>query len=225
MSVFGRIKRQTFKRFRRWFWQTVGFLSALGFFIIGGINRLKTHLEALDADIEQRSKELLETDEDVLFSTIGRALTYWSTMEEVLVYIFALLLRADFEKAGLILYSTINFSVWISMIDELFAIDDHFKSFKPRWNKLVSRARSLKDERDRLAHHSVRRNPETKELVAAIQPGRMDVRQKSLKYAPMDKGDIIEFTSRLNEFTSELLNLLNDMNKSVRPSSRCKSPE
>ena len=64
--------------------------------------------------------KISESDERVLFTFIGMSLTSWARMEEVMVVLVRLLLRTDRARAGLIMYSIINFNVWLTLIDDLF---------------------------------------------------------------------------------------------------------
>jgi hypothetical protein len=168
------------------------------------------HQKVIALQIEQEAKELFEkTDDNVLYLVVGSALTSWAAMEEATVFILAKLLRTEADKAGLILYSTINFNVWISIIDELFAIDDVHSTLKPKWNKLAERMRRLKDDRDRIAHHPVSKNDLNASVFAqpALRPSDLDIRQKSLKYKPMANDDIMDFSSKVHTLSRDLLSL------------------
>jgi hypothetical protein len=168
------------------------------------------HQKTKAAEYEEQTKELFEgADDRALYLVVGTALTSWATMEESMVVILSMLLRTETEKAGLILYSIINFSVWISIIDELFAIDDLYSPLKPRWNKLVERLRRLKDDRDRIAHHAVRKREANASIFAetTLRASDFDIRKKSLKHKPMANDDIMAFASKINELAKDLLSL------------------
>jgi hypothetical protein len=203
MLDFGRIIRKSRKAFRARIYFLRGALEALVH-----LRDWAEHQKAIAADVEQRSKELFEKAEDnALYLVVGSALT--TSMEEAMVMILAQLLRTNADKAGLILYSTINFNVWISIIDERFAIDDVYSKLKPRWNKLAERLRRLKDDRDRIAHHAVNKKEANTSTFAqpALRPSDLDIRQKSLKYRPMANDDIMEFSSKVNTLSRDLLGL------------------
>jgi hypothetical protein len=85
----------------------------------------------------------------------GHAITGWALMEEKLVLIASMLLKTTPEKAGLVFFSIINFQSWITIITELWELDQEFTPLQRRWNKLSERLRSEKDNRDRLAHHYI----------------------------------------------------------------------
>jgi len=137
-----------------------------------------------------------------------------------------MLLRTKPEKAGLILYSTINFSVWINIIDELFAIDEIYLPIKPKWNNLAARMRRVKDDRDRIAHHGVQKPdiPSSTIGQTVLQSPEMDVRQKSLKSKPMSNHDVLDFVETVNHINRDLVNLANEMAE-MRPASPEKSAE
>jgi hypothetical protein len=174
------------------------------------------HQKTRAAELEQKSKELFEgADDRALYLVVGTALTSWATMEESMVIIFSMLVRTETEKAGLILYSIINFSVWINIIDELFSIDDLYSPLKPRWSKLVGRLRPLKDDRDRIAHHAVSQKEEGAPTFAetTLRPSGFDIRRKSLKHKPMADHDILAFATKVNTLAKDLLDLASTMTK------------
>ena len=116
-----------------------------------------------------------------LFTFVGQALSAWALMEELIVAIASLLLKTEINKSGVVMYSIINFSVWLTLIDELFPLEPVYMPLKPKWNKISKRLRSLKDIRDRLAHHviSTKDDAELIEDNASLMPSRFDFRQKS----------------------------------------------
>lgn len=73
-----------------------------------------------------KSDKLRRDHKYIFYTTIGQGITAWSGMEEVIVQIAAKLLRTSEVKAGLIMYSTINFYVWLQIIDDLFVLDALF---------------------------------------------------------------------------------------------------
>ena len=71
------------------------------------------------AEFDSIARELTEDT----YAIIGKSITAWSTTESILVTIATMLLDTRPEKAGLVLYSINNFHTWLSIIEELFAID------------------------------------------------------------------------------------------------------
>jgi hypothetical protein len=113
---------------------------------------LAAELEALD---QEATAKLKSRDEDALFRAVGQALSFWAQMEENLVPIAGMLLRTEFEMAGLVMYSIINFCVRLTIITDLFSMSNHYSSLKPRWTKIFEKLRKMQDTRDRLAHHTI----------------------------------------------------------------------
>jgi hypothetical protein len=72
-----------------------------------------------------------------------------------LVHIVSWLLDSETKKVGLVLYSINNFHTWLSIIDELFAMDPNFSPLRSDWIKIAERLRKLNDVRVRLAHHAL----------------------------------------------------------------------
>ena len=73
-----------------------------------------------EAQVQELAKQTKKNQEVVLYTSIGHALCHWAAMEDLLVTIASLLLRTrETNKVGIILYS-INFNVWLNIIDELF---------------------------------------------------------------------------------------------------------
>jgi hypothetical protein len=162
----------------------------------------------------RHTEEFKSTHENALFASVGQALSLWAQMEESLVVIAGLLLRARFTKVGVVMYSIINFNVWLSVIDELFALDSIYGSLKPKWNKINERLRRLKDTRDRLAHHSVHSGAQVRTILgdSALKPGRLDSRRKSLKHEPLDFDQVSAFIASVANVLEDLTALINTMN-------------
>jgi hypothetical protein len=223
MFDFDRMLRKFRRAVRARFWVSVGALNALAH-----LHDWAEYQKAQAAEIDAEIKGLFEgTDDRKLYLVIGSALTAWASMEESLVLILSFLLRTESEKAGLILYSTINFSVWLSIIDELFAIDSVHSSLKPRWNKLAERLRRLKDSRDRIAHHAVHKKDSDASIFeeTTLRPSAFDLRQKSLKYKPMSNDDILDFTAKVVNVARGLLSVAHDMADQQRGALPDKSSE
>jgi len=80
-----------------------------------------------------------------MWAAVGNAISTWVLMEGGLVWLLATLLRIDAypEKAGVLLYSINNFPTWLTIIDELMALDTKLSDHRSKWNKLDSRLRAV----------------------------------------------------------------------------------
>lgn len=159
--------------------------------------RKRVFLEEVTRD-DKQLKQLEDTD---LFRTVGEALSIWGGLEECLVILFSYLLRSDWPTAGTILYSVVNFNVWLSIIDDLIAQDEHLKSLKPRWNKIAERLRGLKEMRDRLAHNTafIPGTIKTRSELKSLQPSAFDARRRALKHHPLTTGQIRIFIESVTD--------------------------
>src|ERR1700732_5442731 len=110
--------------------------------------------EADELIAEAEAKER-DSGRQWLYTTVGHALSSWAIIEENLVVIATLLLRLSPSEAGLILYSIINFNTWLSIIGELFKMEEGYEKLIPEWNRFSNRLRRLKTIRDNLAHQTV----------------------------------------------------------------------
>jgi hypothetical protein len=113
--------------------------------------QVRKELEEFKADIDRTAVEITTR----MYEAIGRSITDWSRMEGTLVHIASWLLDSKTKKVGLVLYSINNFHTWLSIIDELFAIDPNFSPLRSDWIKIAERLRKLNDVRVRLAHHAL----------------------------------------------------------------------
>jgi hypothetical protein len=113
--------------------------------------QIRKDLEEFKADIGRTAAEMTAKTYEV----IGRSITDWSRMEGSLVHIASWLLDSGRKKVGLVLYSINNFHTWLSIIDELFAMDPNFSPLRSDWTKIAGRLRKLNDVRVRLAHHAL----------------------------------------------------------------------
>ena len=68
-------------------------------------------------DIES-GKRITEESETILFMEVGKALLCWAALEEMLVGLVHLLLTTSIQKAGVVMYSIINFGAWLGIITE-----------------------------------------------------------------------------------------------------------
>lgn len=172
----------------------------------------KRRQEAIDEDRDVDTKTQVSL-EQALFTEVGKALSSWASLEEILVGVASLLLTDSVEKAGVVMYSIINFGTWLSIISELFPLSEAHAHLKPRWDKLTGRLRALKDTRDRLAHHSAfeSQTPSWLFKVKSIAPSPYDVRSKSKKYKPLTLEQISEFNAAIKDMVRELVALVNEM--------------
>lgn len=113
--------------------------------------QIRKELDEFKADIGRMAAEMTAKTYEV----IGRSITEWSRMEGLLVHIANWLLDSKTKKVGLVLYSINNFHTWLSIIDELFAMDPNFSPLRSDWIKIAERLRKLNDVRVRLAHHAL----------------------------------------------------------------------
>jgi hypothetical protein len=174
--------------------------------------------EKFVAEIETHDQETGEKwkslHRQALFTNVGLALSQWSGMEDLLVGITSLLLRTyEANKVGVILYSIVNFNVWLGIIEELFLLEPLYTPLKPRWNKLSGRLRSLKETRDRLAHHTIYYGNKATTLAGdtTLRPAQFDIRQKSQKYQPLNHDQISEFIDSVSKAADDLRALLESM--------------
>jgi hypothetical protein len=140
-----------------------------------------------EAEDKEAGDKTTADREEAHFTEVGKALSTWASLEEILVGIVYLLLTDSVQKAGVVMYSIINFGTWLGIITELFPHEELYTHLKPKWDKLTSRLRALKDIRDRLAHHSAFKAdiPAAIFKLTSIAPSPYDVRAKSLKYRPL----------------------------------------
>ena len=147
-----------------------------------------------------------ELTEDT-YALIGKSITAWSTTESILVTIATMLLDTRPEKAGLVLYSINNFHTWLSIIEELFAIDQQFTLLRPEWIAISNRLRKLNDTRASLAHHALGRkgfehfvetdNDDLSGIFPTLRPNSSDTRTKSKKHTPIGRNNSSEFMHEL----------------------------
>ncbi len=186
-------------------------------------------LKAKYADIHAFLDKLQENQVASLHRATGAALSSWAVMEENIVLVAAILLRAKPSKVGLIFYSIINFQVWIAIITELFGQEGEFYEFSRRWNRIAERLRAEKDSRDRLAHNAVLSKDISDNPIgtAVSRVARLDTRIKSKSLAPMTLEQVISFAKRISDISDDVSKLVDDMmehfDKIVLPSSPDKS--
>jgi hypothetical protein len=152
-----------------------------------------------------RDKKQAERD---FYYAIGRSITAWSTTEGQLVYVAAMLLGTTPEKAGLVLYSITNFYNWLSIIDELFAIDPKYQPLRPDWIAIAERLKKLNEVRVRLAHHAVEHGKGIEVLVSdggdemeifpSLKPNKHDRRNKAQKLTRLQIEELGNFAKDLH---------------------------
>lgn len=175
------------------------------------------HLQTLSNRITEIESKTQSVDREILFSTVGRALTAWSKMEEYLVIMASQMLRVPVEKAGLLMYSILNFGVWLSILHELCDMDETLHPFKKRLGKITERLRRIKDRRDQLAHHSVEMKLK---IDSVIRPSRFDTRQKSLRQIPMNMQEVVDFTETVLAIADDLAELSDAINAALAASTQ-----
>jgi hypothetical protein len=123
------------------------------------------------------------------FRAIGQCITGWAKTESFLVTITAMLLGSGLEKTGLILYSINNFHTWLSIIEELFALDPQFSPLRPDWIAISNRLKKHNDIRVSLAHHALdpgkgfehfveTDNDDLSGIIPTLKPHRTDMRSR-----------------------------------------------
>ena len=166
-------------------------------------------------EVHQKDNQVLkESFESGLFTSVGKALSLWAALEQCLVGITAGLLCTSEKKAGIVMYSIINFGAWLGIIGELFAEDELFVHLKSRWDKLSSRLRALKDTRDRIAHHSVfsADTPVAMARFTGLKPSPFDGRSKSRKQQPLTTEQVEEFYQAIGDAVRDLKVIEDTMN-------------
>lgn len=160
----------------------------------------------ITAEINEWDLVTRKREEDELHLYVGRALSRWSLLEEAFVRTASILLACDTKKVGTILYSIINFSVWLSTIDELIVLTPTAHPLKKKyWNDIVTDTRKLKDFRDRLGHHTSEVNDGPENATPTLMPGRFDYRSKSQKHKPLSVYEILKFGSGMQDLEKNLM--------------------
>ncbi len=201
-----------FRRFRRAVRNTISFVHGLGIgtaTLFKGREGMRAYATSMQERLEATQKEILKSEESVMFVTIGLALTTWARMEEALVRIVQILLSAPGPKVGLIMYSIINFNAWLTIIDELYARTPPCRVQAPL-EQGCSAHTKIKDMRDRLAHESAHKEVGTFSSVH-LRPSKLDVRTKTGKFKPLTDTEIGDFTVTTTAITEDLITLAQDM--------------
>jgi hypothetical protein len=159
---------------------------------------------------------------DDTYAVIGKCISTWAKSEGVLVYIAAMLLDTPREKAGLVFYSINNFHTWLSIIDELFALDPQYSPLRPDWIEISKRLTKLNDTRVRLAHHTLGPGIDFEQFVASgggdpsaifptLKPGKLDSRTKSKKHTPLGMEGLTTFATEMEATIDKFLPLIDRM--------------
>jgi DNA repair exonuclease SbcCD ATPase subunit len=176
--------------------------------------------EPTDEEVIKEIEELQGQLTEAHFAGIGKGITAWSRTEGNLVVIAAMLLDTEFEKAGLIFYSIPNFYTWLSIIDELFALDPRYQALRPDWREIAEKLKKLNDTRVRLAHHAVYSGRGIREAVSgedmdallpSLKPNPFDTRMKSKKHGPLQIEQLVEFLEELTPVAEKLTELMKQM--------------
>jgi hypothetical protein len=170
------------------------------------------------AQFDEAASKTNEQNKWALYTSVGQALSAWAAMEEALVGMAALLLRTSVPKAGIMMYSIINFQVWLNVIGELFSQDELYAPLKPKWNKIYEKLRAMKDTRDDLAHHTVWHADKVSPFVGShtlLRPAKFDTRQKSQKRKPLDYDQILRFVDSINKVQAEITALVNSITAKI----------
>jgi hypothetical protein len=157
-----------------------------------------------------------------LYMAIGHGISEWSKIEERLVYITAKLLGTKIRKAGLVMYSIMNFHVWINLIDDLFKTEQIYPQAHERWRKAFKPLKRANDTRVRLAHNALVLDvlpllEKSGPIKATLRPSRLDQRPKTKGHVPLTAAEIWSFADVVKELCSELDEVLAWMKKR-RPS-------
>jgi DNA repair exonuclease SbcCD ATPase subunit len=175
--------------------------------------------EPTEEDIKQFA-EIKKEAERTFYYAIGRSITSWSITEGHLVYIAAMLLDTTSEKAGLVLYSITNFYTWLSIIDELFAIDPKYQPLRSDWTAIAERLKKLNDVRVRLAHHAVQHGKGIEVIVAggdeneifpSLKSHRLDRRNKTQKLTRLQMEELGDFATNLTQVFDAISSLVDRM--------------
>jgi hypothetical protein len=164
--------------------------------------------------IKPKSEALLDQAKN-FYIVVGQGISHWSRMEESLVLVVAKLLRSSEVKTGMLMYSIINFNVWLQIIDDLFVLDGTYPNSQKKWRQIQKALRAEKDTRDALAHHAMVQIEEvhgdTTGVQAYLRPSRRDARNKSKKTKPLTLVQILDFTGRVNDVHEQIILLLKQM--------------
>tara|TARA_A200000159_G_C7233803_1_gene301412 strand:- start:401 stop:835 length:435 start_codon:yes stop_codon:yes gene_type:complete len=118
------------------------------------------------------------------------------------------------EKAGLVLYSIMNFNTWLAVVSELIAGDPKYEQFATSWNRKAERLRMLNEVRVRLAHHTVWAS-DSKNW--GLKPSELDTRSKAKKYSALTMDELRDFSEKEEKISNELYELFKAMRAVDQP--------
>jgi hypothetical protein len=148
------------------------------------------------------------------YIAVGQGISYWASMEERLVQVAARLLNTTEAKAGLVMYSIMSPHTWITIIDELFALDGSYPKSMTKWKAIAKSLREEIDNRNKLAHHALAQEEDGAGWTRAyLRASKLDFRTKTKKFTPMTEDEIVAFTLRLGDTHDQLIRLLEIMKK------------
>jgi hypothetical protein len=149
-------------------------------------------------------------ERQTFYSSVGQAISLWTSMETRLVMVASVLMGTSERKAGLVLYSIMNFYTWLSIMDDLFQMDPDFQTLQSEWAAVQKKLKGMNDTRNRLAHHTAWEQPDD-DPSPALRPGKYDARTKSQKHDPLTIRAILEFTKEVSKLKSRLFALWKEM--------------
>jgi len=176
---------------------------------VSKLSKEKALLEKKLARGRVERRQALLQQAKTFYAIVGQGISHWSDVEERLIEVVACLLRTPEPKAGLVMYSIINFNVWLQLIDDLFVLDETYRSSLKQWRQIFEALRKEKDIRDRLAHHRLIQEG----IEARLRPPVFDMRTKSQKMQPLTAEEILDFTERVTGINRAISALLETMSR------------
>jgi hypothetical protein len=178
--------------------------------------------EQTEEEVRAEFEALKKQTENDFYRIIGKSISAWAKTEGQLVFIAAMLLDTSLEKAGLVFYSIPNFHSWLSIIEELFAIDPKYSPLRPDWIEIAKRLKKLNDTRVALAHHALRPgkgfahfaesdDEDFSGVIPTLKPDKFDLRTKSRKHAPIGLEELQTFIHELGTTHDKIRELMDRM--------------
>jgi hypothetical protein len=170
------------------------------------------------AEFDRLAREMMNDT----YKLIGKGITAWSKGEGLLVDIAAMLLKTEREKAGLVLYSINNFHTWLSIIEELFALDPRYTPLRPDWIKISKRLKKCNDVRVSLAHHALgpgkgfehfveSDDDDFSALFPRLRPNQFDTRARTRKHAAVGMEELSTFIDDMGTALEKITELFDQM--------------
>src|SRR3981081_4388027 len=144
------------------------------------------------------------------YGSIRQGISLWSSMETTIVEIAAHLLGTTEHKTGLVFYSIMNFYTWLSIIEEIFALEPKFEPLRGDWGQISDKLRGLNYIRVRLAHHTAFDGSDYRDA-PTLKPGKYDARKKSKKHSPLTNAEIVAYINETLHTGRELYALRDKM--------------